>query len=93
MLDEDVVSLLVAKPTANVSPLEATDFLHSVIDGASSWRPHLDDEAAARAESLLTSHERVREAARHRGVRYRVSAQLPVDVLGVYVYLPARATS
>jgi superfamily II DNA or RNA helicase len=91
--DEDLLPLLQTKPTANVSPIEATDFLRSVIEAASSWRPHLDDNAAARAESLLASHERVREAARQKGVRFRVSAQLPADVLGVYVFLPTRTMS
>lgn len=86
----DVLPLLQAKPTANTSPVEATDFLRSVIAATEAWQHQLDREANTRAEALLDSHERVREAARQRGVRYRVSAQLPADVLGIYVYLPAK---
>ena len=41
-----------------------------------------------RGEDLLNAHRRVRAAAQIRGVRYRVEPQLPVDVLGVYMYLP-----
>ncbi len=31
---------------------------------------------------------RVRAAAQQRGVRYGVEPQLPLDVLGIYIYLP-----
>jgi hypothetical protein len=41
-----------------------------------------------RGDELLAAHTRVRIAARMQGVRHSVEAQLPPDVLGVYVYLP-----
>jgi hypothetical protein len=44
--------------------------------------------AAERAEQLAEAHRRVRRAAGTTG-RVTVTAHLPVDVLGVYVYLPA----
>jgi ATP-dependent helicase YprA (DUF1998 family) len=40
-------------------------------------------------EKLLEEHRRVRGAARQTGVRYSVQPQLPVDVLGIYLLLPA----
>ncbi len=36
----------------------------------------------------LGAHRRVHAAAGIKGVSYRVEARLPVDVLGIYVYLP-----
>jgi len=39
-------------------------------------------------QALLDAYQRVGEAARLKGVRYRVEPQLPPDVLGVYIYLP-----
>ena len=51
-------------------------------------RPHLEAIAQARAQSLLADHRRVREAAEARG-SYQVTASLPVDVMGVYVLVPA----
>jgi superfamily II DNA or RNA helicase len=80
--------LLNAEPTGNVAPAQAADFLGEVLAAATTWAPHLEDDARARAEDLKEAHERVRVAARVKGIRHRVSAQLPVDVLGVYVYLP-----
>ena len=44
--------------------------------------------ARERGEELLAAHRRVRDAAQQRGVRYRVEPQLPLDVLGIYIYLP-----
>ncbi len=43
---------------------------------------------ASRKRKLVRNHRRVREAARDVG-SYEVTPCLPVDVLGVYVLLPA----
>lgn len=48
----------------------------------------LETYASQRAEALLADHRRVREAADARG-KYTVQSLLPVDVIGVYVLLPA----
>ncbi|MDQ3150757.1 MAG: hypothetical protein M3R63_03230, partial [Actinomycetota bacterium] len=57
--------------------------------------PELERTASELADELREAHVRVRRAARGRhagalGIAgLSVSPQLPVDVLGVYVYLPA----
>jgi hypothetical protein len=43
--------------------------------------------ARARAQELRDSHERVRSAGKMVG-KTKVEARLPVDLLGVYVFLP-----
>jgi hypothetical protein len=48
----------------------------------------LDSFAERRAQSLLTDHRRVREAADARG-SYSVRALIPADVIGLFVLLPA----
>jgi len=48
----------------------------------------LDEAANARAEVLLETHIRVREASRAGGRKPVVEPFLPVDVLGTYVFLP-----
>lgn len=89
----DADELLLAGPTGNVDPDVAAEMIGEVLAAEETWRPHLDDEANARAAALVASHERVREADARRGVgrraHHRAEPQLPVDVLGVYVYLPA----
>ena len=57
-------------------------------DGFDLLRPALDEYAQRRGQELLEAHQRVRKASRIRNVKYRVEAQLPPDVLGIYVYLP-----
>ncbi len=81
-------ALLDAEPAGNIHPDQARDFLADVLTHESAWRARLDEEALARAESLEDAHRRVRDAARQKGVRYRVEPQLPPDVLGVFLYLP-----
>jgi superfamily II DNA or RNA helicase len=86
--DEGASSLLDANPAGNIHPDQAREFLTDVLVHELDWRPRLDEEALTRADALEGAHRRVRDAARQRGVRYRVEPQLPPDVLGVYVLLP-----
>ncbi|MBI3455020.1 MAG: DEAD/DEAH box helicase [Candidatus Rokubacteria bacterium] len=88
-LDEAAAeTLLRAEPDANIYPEQAAGFVRTVVEAFDRLRERLEEEARRRAGALLDAHRRVREAAGLRGVSYRVTAQLPVDVLGIYVYLP-----
>jgi superfamily II DNA or RNA helicase len=91
-------ALLTAKPDANVPPDQATSLMGKILAGLPTVTPHLEDAARAVADDLRDAHVSVRTAARGSGragglgVRgLEVSPQLPVDVLGVYVYLPVAA--
>lgn len=81
-------ALLAAEPEANITPEQQTDFIGKVIDGFDALRPHLNQVAEQRGAELLEAHRRVRIASQVKGVSHRVEAQLPPDVLGIYVYLP-----
>jgi superfamily II DNA or RNA helicase len=83
-----IEALLDAPPEANVLPEQAKDALQRIIEQFDLLQPHLEQVARERGEALLDAHRRVRTAAQMRGVRYRVEPQLPLDVLGLYVYLP-----
>jgi superfamily II DNA or RNA helicase len=83
--------LLEAEPSGNVAHAQAQAFLQRVIDGFGHLRPILEGTARERSEALLEAHARVRSASGVRGLRYKVEPLLPLDVLGVYVYLPAPA--
>ena len=84
---ESAEKLLHAAPDGNIHPQQATQFLRRVLDKMHELEPKLEKVAKERAETLLQSHRRVRDEAKHKG-RYRVEAKLPVDVLGIYIYLP-----
>lgn len=88
----DTEALLAATPAGNVASDAAREILGEVLAAEAAWRPHLDAEAHTRAEAVAEAHARVREADRRRvgggSARVRVVPQLPVDVVGVYVFLP-----
>lgn len=81
-------ALLGASADANTNPDQATHFLRGVLDNFDVLWSHLNQVAHERGAHLLESHRRVRTASRARGVSYRVEAQTPPDVLGVYIFLP-----
>jgi superfamily II DNA or RNA helicase len=83
-----IEQILMATPDANVDADRTSYFLRQVIDQFDVLQPHLEQVARERGEELLAAHRRVRAAAQQRGVRYRVEPQLPLDVLGIYIYLP-----
>ncbi len=88
-LDDDTVrDLLGAVPSGNIAAEQATNALTSVIDGGAPLTGELSAQANRRAGALLATHRQVRAESGRHGVRYRVDAHTPPDVLGVYVLLP-----
>lgn len=85
---EEAEALLAAAPHGNLAPDQARTLLGAEIGKLEALRPALEEFAEARAEELLAAHRRVREEAKGGG---NVSArpQLPLDVVGVYLFFPA----
>ena len=81
-------ALLEAAPSANFDPGLARDAVKKVVDDLPALEPALAAAASERAAALHAAHERVRAAAGSRVRTREVAPQPPVDVLGVYVYLP-----
>jgi hypothetical protein len=84
----DAERLLTAVPDSNIPPEQRTEFIRRVVGGARTIIPALERQAAERAAELAAAHRRVRRDA-GASSRVNVKAHLPVDVLGVYLYLPA----
>ena len=63
-------------------------YVQHALDSLPCWTPLLEELAHARARQLLDDHRRVREASDATG-GYRVVPNLPVDVMGVFVLIPA----
>lgn len=86
--NEGVAKLLESSPTSNL-PLELIRReIQQSLEFALAHQSYLEQLAKERAQVLLEDHRRVREAARDVG-QYSVNPCLPVDVIGVYVLLPA----
>ncbi len=85
---QEIEALLTSPSEGNMYPEQAQDFLRKLLAQFDLLQPHLNQVAQERGEELLDAHRRVRMASQMRGVRYRVEPQLPLDVLGIYMYLP-----
>ncbi|KQR80299.1 helicase [Arthrobacter sp. Leaf337] len=95
-LDEEAVeALLEAKPVGNTPVETARNMLSNVLNALGGLSPLLDAKAREVADEVRRAHVEVRLAARgdragQLGVRgLTVEPNLPVDILGVYVYRPA----
>lgn len=95
-LDQAAVeALLLARPDRNLSADIARNIMKGVVAAMPAITGHLERYANDLADSLRDGHIRVRTAARGdragalsiRGLS--VESQLPVDVLGIYLYQPA----
>ena len=87
---EEVEALLGITPEASISPDQQREALERILSDFDHVRPNLDTLAGERAEALAESHDRVRRALTRAGSQATtVAPELPADVLGVYVYLPA----
>lgn len=82
--------ILGIEATRNMPAVIRDRHIQQALDSLPGWQASLEAIAKARAQSLLADHRRVREAAEARGT-YQVTASLPVDVMGVYVLVPAAA--
>ncbi|MGZ4218686.1 MAG: helicase-related protein [Solirubrobacteraceae bacterium] len=86
--DGNAEQLLAAAPDENIAHEQAVTFITRLVEGLPGLMPELDRIAGERATALAAAHARVRESASARG-RVTVNPQLPVDILGAYVLLPA----
>ncbi|MFZ6720228.1 helicase-related protein [Undibacterium sp. Ji49W] len=84
---DSVTRMLECTPTGNL-PIEVMQReIRIALEFIAAHPRQFQVLAEKRAQTLLSDHQRVREAARDVG-QYSVSACLPVDVMGVYVLLP-----
>lgn len=86
--DEGVAKLLESTPSGNLPEDLIRREIQLSIQFAQSESTYFEQLARDRSQALLEDHRRVREAARDVG-QYSVNPCLPVDVIGVYVLLPA----
>ncbi|MBW3637712.1 MAG: DEAD/DEAH box helicase [Armatimonadetes bacterium] len=89
---EEAEKLLDAVPAANVPNDLAANMIENITRDFDHLAPALDQAARERAAELLESHRRARDAAKSGGT-VRVEAQLPPDVLGLWVFVPPVQTS
>jgi hypothetical protein len=87
--DEQAESLFLLRPDANVPIDQARTHLSKILPDLVALESPLVEIAGERGTEILEAHRRVRRATRATGITQKIEAQLPVDLLGVYLYLPA----
>ena len=83
-------ALLGTEAVRNMPPPVRDRHLQQALETLPSWQSAIEAIAQRRAQTLLQDHRRIREAADAKGT-YQVTASLPVDVMGVYVLVPAQS--
>jgi superfamily II DNA or RNA helicase len=89
VLTDRAEALIDAKPDANIGPDVASAQVQRVIADLPTMALAFEQLARDRGDAILESHRRVRKASRWTGISQRIEPKLPVDVLGIYVNLPA----
>jgi ERCC4-related helicase len=85
---DEPLQWLTAPPAETIDDRTRETRVSGALDQQDQWMPVVENFARERSEILLADHRRVREASRSKG-RYEVTPLLPVDVIGVFVLLPA----
>ena len=86
--EEDALSLLSLEPGRNMEDGQKTRLIGQALDAIPTLEDIFTRLAHERARELLADHRRIREASDARGLRYDVIPALPVDKIGVYVFVP-----
>ncbi|AMO54592.1 helicase SNF2 [Endozoicomonas montiporae] len=86
---QEARELLNARPVRNMPPPLVERHVSTAIQQVPQLEAQLNELAKDKAEQLLSDHRRVRTAADAKG-SYKVQPILPVDVMGVYVLIPAQ---
>ena len=85
---DEPLQWLTASPAETIDDRTRETRVSGALAQQDQWMPVVENFARVRSELLLADHRRVREASRSKG-RYEVTPLLPVDVIGVFVLLPA----
>jgi superfamily II DNA or RNA helicase len=88
---ESIEAFLAAEPSDNITVDAATLALDRILEDIDVIRPKLAAIAKERGKALLDAHKRVRKIARGGSRTLGIDAHDAFDILGVYVYLPAKS--
>lgn len=86
---DKALSLLSLEPSRNMEDGQKAHLVRQALGAIPSLEATFSNIAKERSEQLLADHRRIRDASDARGMRYTVVPALPVDKIGVYVFIPA----
>ena len=85
---EDALQRFKWKPSTNMPEGRKTQVLRKAIAELPELTPEFERIARERAQAVQDDHRRIRQATTATGLQYTVIPSLPVDVVGVHVFLP-----
>jgi superfamily II DNA or RNA helicase len=88
---ETTDAVLASTPAGNIDPASARDHLCRVLEGRAALDPQLLAFGKQRGQALLEAHRRVRKVGRGKTRVRGVDLLPPIDLLGLYLYLPVAA--
>ena len=88
LTEDDALSLLSLEPGRNMEDGQKTRLIGQTLKSIHALEGTFERIAHERAQELLADHRRIREASDAKGLRYDVIPALPVDKIGVYVFMP-----
>ena len=82
------MSLLSLEAGRNMPEGQKTHLIRQALDELPDLEDTFERVANEQARRLLADHRRIREASDATGLRYTVVPALPIDTIGVYVFMP-----
>lgn len=88
LTDDEAFGLLSMEPTSNMQKGQKTFLIQQAIEALQSTEHIIDRIAKKQSRRLLEDHRRIRDASDTKGLIYDVAPCLPVDKIGIYVFMP-----
>jgi len=88
LAEDEALSLLSLEPGANMTDGQKSHLVRQALGTLHDMKDIFEQVAHDQARRLLADHRRIREASDAKGLSYMVTPALPVDMIGVYVFLP-----
>jgi len=88
LTDADALSLLSLEPGRNMEDGQKSQLIGQALSAIRDLEETFATIARERAQGLLADHRRIRDASAAKGLRYTVTPALPVDKIGVYIFMP-----
>ncbi len=85
---DDAVALFSLEPGRNMPDGQKAHLVRQVLETLPDMEEAFERIAREQAGRLLADHRRVREASGAKGLRYRVVPAVPIDKIGIYVFVP-----
>ncbi len=86
--EQDALALLSLAPGRNMEDGQKTRLIGQALEAIPALEDTFTRLAQEQARALQADHRRIREASDAKGLRYTVTPALPIDKIGVYVFMP-----